>query len=67
MTEEDKINYFRTAMQLQGISMSIQVADQIIQTYEELCTLGGDFSLRDVAKIQAVINEKYNNHASKAS
>lgn len=63
MTEEDKINYFRTAMQLQGISMSIQVADQIIQTYEELCTLGGDFSLSDAAKIQAGIQEKYKSNA----
>ncbi len=63
MSEEDKIKYLRIALQLQGINMSVPVADQIIQTYEKICELGGKFSLEDAAEIEVDISNKYKKDA----
>ena len=59
MSEEDKIRYLRIALQLQGINISVPIADQIIQTYEKICELKGDFSLDDATKIEVDISNKY--------
>ena len=63
LSEEDKIKYLRLALQLQGINMGIPIADQIIQTYEKICELKGQFSLADAAKIEAEISKKYDKDA----
>ena len=63
MSEEDKIRYLRIALQLQSINMSVPVADQIIQTYEKICELKGQFSLDDAAEIEVDISNKYKKDA----
>jgi len=63
MSEEEKIKYLIIALNLQGISVSERIADQLIQTYEKLVELEGNFSLRDAAKIEAAIQEKYKKDA----
>jgi hypothetical protein len=63
MTREEKIYYLKSAMQLQGINIHDSVTDQVIQTYERICELKGDFSLRDAAEIEYIIKEKYQQDA----
>lgn len=63
MTQEEKIYYLKSAMQLQGIHISDSVTDQIIHTYERICVLKGDFSLRDAAEINNTMKEKYQQDA----
>jgi hypothetical protein len=63
MSQEDKIRYLRIALQLQGINMGMPISDQIIQTYEKICKLGGNFSLKDAAEIEVGIQEKYKQDA----
>lgn len=63
MSQEDKIRYLRIALQLQGINMGMPISDQIIQTYEKVCELGGNFSLKDAAEIEVGIQEKYKQDA----
>jgi hypothetical protein len=63
MTQKQKIYYLKSAMQLQGINIHDSVTDQVIQTYERICELKGDFSLRDAAEIEYIIKEKYQQDA----
>jgi len=59
MTEQDKITYMQIALGIQKISVDQAMADRIIQTYEGIQKLGGDFSLKDAVKIEMDIREKY--------
>ncbi len=63
MTQKQKIYYLKCAMQLQGINVHDSVTDQVIQTYEKICELKGDFSLNDAAEIEYIIKEKYQQDA----
>ena len=63
MTQKEKIYYLKSAMQLQGINIHDSVTDQVIQTYERICELKGDFSLNDAADIEYIIKEKYQQDA----
>jgi hypothetical protein len=63
MTQKQKIYYLKSAMQLQGINIHDSVTDQVIQTYERICELKGDFSLNDAADIEYIIKEKYQQDA----
>jgi hypothetical protein len=63
MTQKEKIYYLKSAMQLQGINVHDSVTDQVIQTYERICELKGDFSLNDAAEIEYIIKEKYQQDA----
>lgn len=47
------------ALGLQKIAVDEPIADRIIQTYEAIKKLGGDFSLKDAVKIEMDIREKY--------
>jgi hypothetical protein len=59
MTEQEKITYMQIALGIQKIAVDEAIADRIIQTYEGIQKLGGDFSLKDAVKIEMDIREKY--------
>ena len=61
MTREEKINYLRIALGLQKIRVDNETADRIIETYEKIMELGGDFSIKDAVKIEVMMDEKYKN------
>jgi hypothetical protein len=59
MTRKEKVNYFRIACNLQRIGVNERTADQIIETYETVMKLGGDFSLKNAVDIEVSIERKY--------
>jgi hypothetical protein len=59
MSEQEKIEYMQIALGIQKIGIDEAMADRIIQTYEGIQKLGGDFSLKDAVKIEMSIREKY--------
>jgi len=59
LSEEEKINYFRIALGLQKIGVDNEMADRIIQTYEAVTHLGGNFSIHDAVDIELSLDRKY--------
>lgn len=59
MTREEKNNYLRIALGLQKISVSNEMADRIIETYEKVLKLKGDFSIKDAVEIELSMDRKY--------
>lgn len=60
MTNEEKINYLRIGLGLQKIGVDNETADRIIQTYEAILKLGGNFSISDAVEIECDLDRKYN-------
>lgn len=65
MTREVQIQYLRIALACQAISVHDRIADQIIETWERLNELEGEFSLKDAAAIEEKIRVKYENEKAK--
>lgn len=59
MTREEKNNYLRIALGLQKIGVSTEMADRIIETYEKVLKLKGDFSIDDAVEIELSMDRKY--------
>ena len=59
MTREEKNNYLRIALGLQNIGVSNEMADRIIETYEKVLKLKGDFSIKDAVDIELSMDRKY--------
>lgn len=59
MTQEEKINYLRLALQMQDIGCSERLADQILETVDVLNKKKGKFSIADAVKIKCAIERKY--------
>jgi len=59
MTEAQKTQYTRSALGLAGVAVNDFSAELIWRLYEKLQELGGNFSLRDSAAIEAFMHEKY--------
>lgn len=59
MTREDKNNYLRIALGLQKIGVNNEMADRIIETYEKVLKLKGDFSIKDAVEIELSMDRKY--------
>ena len=59
MTQEEKINYLRIALNLQNIGCDKEIADRIIETYEVILKKGGKFSVSDAVDIQYKLDKKY--------
>lgn len=60
MTEKEKTQYIRSALGLSGVAVNDHMAEMIWRMYESLQELGGSFSLRDAANIEAFMNKKFN-------
>lgn len=59
MTREEKNNYLRIALGLQNIGVNNEMADRIIETYEKVLKLKGDFSIKDAVEIELSMDRKY--------
>jgi hypothetical protein len=59
MTRDDKNNYLRIALGLQKIGVNTEMADRIIETYEKVLKLKGDFSIKDAVEIELSMDRKY--------
>jgi len=59
MTDNQKIEYLRIALQLQGIGCNNEMADRIITTYEAVTKLEGKFSVKHAVDIQYAMDRKY--------
>jgi hypothetical protein len=59
MTREEKINYLRIALGLQKIVVNDQTSDRIIETYEKILKLEGEFSIKDAVEIEMAFDKKY--------
>jgi hypothetical protein len=59
MTREEKNNYLRIALGLQKIGVNNEMADRIIETYEKVLELKGNFSIKDAVEIELSMDRKY--------
>lgn len=59
MKREEKSNYLRIALGFQNIGVSNETADRIIETYERILKLKGDFSIKDAVDIEVSMDRKY--------
>lgn len=59
MTREEKINYLRIALGLQKIGITNEMADRIIETYESILTMKGEFSIKDAVELELRMDRKY--------
>lgn len=59
LSRDEKINYLRIALGLQNIGVNNEMADRIIETYESILMLGGNFSIKDAVNIEFAIGKKY--------
>jgi len=59
MTREEKINYLRIALGLQKIVVNDQTSDRIIETYEKILKLEGEFNIKDAIEIEMAFDKKY--------
>lgn len=59
MTHDEKIEYLRIALALQNIGVTNETADRIIETYEKILKVGGEFSIKDAVTIELLIDKKY--------
>jgi len=59
MTRDEQINYLRIALGLQKIGVNNETADRIIETYEKVLKLKGEFSIKDAVEIEMKIDKKY--------
>jgi len=60
ITREEEIRYLQVALALQKIEVDPVTADSIIETLDSLRELGEDFNLREVKRIEDLIEKKYN-------
>ena len=67
MTHALKIQYTRIALSLVGITADDMTCETIMITLEELKVKGGDFSVREAAKIASKIREKYKRKSKTSS
>ena len=59
MTREDKNQYLKIALALIKISVSVETCDRIIETYEKVLKLEGNFSISDAVEIELKMDRKY--------
>lgn len=59
MTEQEKINYLKIALSLQGIGVNNEMSERIIKTYESILIKGGDFSISDAVEIEMTLDKKF--------
>lgn len=57
---EAEIRFYILALALQGIVVDAPMADALIETLDSLRELGEEFSLREASRIEAAIQERYN-------
>lgn len=65
ITEEERINYLRIALSLQGIVINNQISDEVLQTVDKISEKGGEFSLDDSVEISQLIRNKYKEEPKK--
>ncbi len=59
LSKEDKIKYLCIALRLQGFTVNDETCDRIIESYEAILRLGGNFSVNDSVEIQLALDRKY--------
>jgi hypothetical protein len=59
MTQEQKISFIRIALAMQGIGVTNETADRIVQTYEKVLEKGGKFSVEDAVVVEYSLDKKY--------
>jgi len=59
MTQNEKVGAMVSALALQQINVNEVAAEAIIETYEKINEIGGEFSLNHIREIQAGLMEKY--------
>ena len=59
MTREEKTEYLRIALSLQNIGINYEGCDRVIETYEKVLKLKGEFSISDAVEIQMKLDAKY--------
>jgi len=58
LSEEERANYLRIGLALQGIAIDNIMALRLIMTYERIGKLGGNFSIEDSVEIDMIIKDK---------
>ena len=59
LDEQVKIQYFKMALALVGVSTDERTCHMIISVYERLQKLGGDFNVHDAVALQMKNEAKY--------
>jgi len=58
LSEDERANYLKIALALQGIACDLSMAKRIILTYERIGKLGGNFSIEDAVEIDLAIRNE---------
>ena len=67
MTRSEQITYLRIALSLQKMPISDELADRLIETYEKLHELKGDFNVKHALEIELKMDKKYSEIKVKAN
>lgn len=59
MTKKEKIKYLRIGLNLQHININDETSDRVIETYEKILKLKGNFSIKDAVELEVLMDEKY--------
>lgn len=59
MTTEQKISFIRIALAMQGIGITNETADRVVQTYEKVLEKKGKFSVEDAVMVEYNLDKKY--------
>lgn len=59
MTHDEKVNYLRLALSLQKISVTNEIADRVITTYQKILEKKGKFNIEDAVAIECMLDKKY--------
>jgi hypothetical protein len=58
LTHTQKVQYLIMALALQQVQVNEVVADAIVTTYEGILEKGGEYSLKDIAKVFVDVSER---------
>ena len=62
LSEEERANYMKIALALQGVACDPIMAKRIILTYERIGKLGGNFSVEDAVEIDFMLKKDANEY-----
>ena len=58
MTREQKTEYLRIGLALQGVGVSKQFCERVVVTYDAILEKGGQFSIDDAVRIEYELDQK---------
>lgn len=58
MTKEQKTEYLRIGLALQGVGVNKEFCERVVTTYDAILEKGGQFNIEDAVKIEYELDKK---------